>query len=283
MAFHTKMKLTYFCLLIFLILLCSSSILVTSLDSCASNLVQLQQPIPFDTKSLLCIPVWGDHNFILRYAKASSNIWSFIFSFPTNINAYGAIGFSKNGNMVGSTAIVGWMPSSGAGGMKMYALDGKSTNEVILDKGELYIMNASSIAAAGTSLVYMIFQLKTTQPSTKLLFAIGPNGVFPNYPDYALSKHSGHISLVIDYSKGKIIKRNCNPNVPRRRHGILQSAGWTTLMILGSIIYRYFKQRDPAWFYLHASIQTIYFLAGIISLRLYVIELLVIFIDFFFF
>ncbi|KEH18720.1 DOMON domain protein [Medicago truncatula] len=195
------MKLTYFCLLIFLILLCSSSILVTSLDSCASNLVQLQQPIPFDTKSLLCIPVWGDHNFILRYAKASSNIWSFIFSFPTNINAYGAIGFSKNGNMVGSTAIVGWMPSSGAGGMKMYSLDGKSTNEVILDKGELYIMNASSIAAAGTSLVYMIFQLKTTQPSTKLLFAIGPNGVFPNYPDYALSKHSGHISLVIDYSK----------------------------------------------------------------------------------
>jgi len=136
-----------------------------------------------------------------QYAKASSNVWSFIFSFPTNIKAYAAIGFSKNGNMVGSTAIVGWMPSSGAGGMKMYSLDGKSTIEVIPDKGELYIMNAS-IVAAGNSLVYMIFQLKTTQPSTKLLFAIGPNGVFPNYPDYALSKHSSHISLVIDYSKG---------------------------------------------------------------------------------
>jgi hypothetical protein len=64
---------------------------------------------------------------------------------------------------------------------------------------------------------------------------------------------------------------------------MLQSAGWSTLMILGSIIYRYFKQRDPTWFYLHASIQTFCFLAGIISLRLYVIELLVIVIDFFFF
>jgi len=138
---------------------------------------------------------------IEQYAKASSDVWSFIFSFPTNIKAYAAIGFSKNGNMVGSTAIVGWMPSSGAGGIKMYSLDGKSTNEVIPDKGKLHIMNAS-IAAAGNSLVYMIFQLKTRQPSTKLLFAIGPKGVFPNYPNYAMSKHSSHISLVIDYSKG---------------------------------------------------------------------------------
>ncbi|PNX81586.1 hypothetical protein L195_g037609, partial [Trifolium pratense] len=149
----------------------SSSILVTCQDSCASNLVELQQPIPFDTKSLLCSPVWPDHNFILRYTKASSDVWSFIFSFPTNIKAYAAIGYSKDGNMVGSTAIVGWMPSPGAGGMKMYSLDGKSAKDVIPDKGELYMMNAS-IVPASTSL------------------------------DYALSKHSGQISLVIDYSKG---------------------------------------------------------------------------------
>jgi hypothetical protein len=138
---------------------------------------------------------------IEQYAKASSDVWSFIFSFPINIKAYAAIGFSKDGNMVGSTAIVGWMPSPGAGGMKMYSLDGKSKEEVIPDKGELYMMNAS-IVPASTSLGYMIFQLKATQLTTKLLFAIGPNGVFPNYPNYALSKHSDQISLVIDYSKG---------------------------------------------------------------------------------
>ncbi|GAU29953.1 hypothetical protein TSUD_360680 [Trifolium subterraneum] len=103
--------------------------------------------------------------------------------------------------MVGSTAIVGWMSSSSEGGMKMYSLDGKLTNQVILDKGELYMMNAS-IALASTSLVYMIFLLKATQPTTKLLFAIGPKCGFPNSPNYALFKHSDHISLVIDYSKG---------------------------------------------------------------------------------
>jgi hypothetical protein len=138
---------------------------------------------------------------IEQYAKVSTDVWGFILSFPTNIRTYAAIGFSKDGKMIGSTAIVGWMPSSSEGGMKMYSLDGKSTKKVIPDKGELYMMNAS-IVPASTSLVYMIFLLKTTQLTTKLLFAIGPNGGFPNYPNYALSKHSDQISLVIDYSKG---------------------------------------------------------------------------------
>ena len=34
-------------------------------------------------------------------------------------------------------------------------------------------------------------------------------------------------------------------------------------MMIGSIIARYFKQWDPIWFYLHASIQTLGFVAGI--------------------
>lgn len=136
-----------------------------------------------------------------QYAKASSDVWSFIFSFPSNINAYAAIGFSNDGSMVGSTAIVGWMPSPGAGGMKQYFLGAKSPDQVTPDKGDLYMMNAS-IVPASTSLVYMIFQLKTTQPSSKLIFAIGPDGAFPNYPGYALAQHSDQISKVIDYKTG---------------------------------------------------------------------------------
>ncbi|KAK2353631.1 cytochrome b561 and DOMON domain-containing protein [Trifolium repens] len=265
------MKMAYLCLLIFLILLCCSSILVSSQDSCASNLAELQQPIPFDTKSLLCSPVWADHNFILRYAKVSTDVWGFILSFPTNIRTYAAIGFSKDGKMIGSTAIVGWMPSSSEGGMKMYSLDRKSTKKVIPDKGELYMMNAS-IVPASTSLGYMIFQLKATQLTTKLLFAIGPNGVFPNYPNYALSKHSDQISLVIDYSKGTIreisnlklkrshgIRKISNLKL-RRSHGIINIAAWSILMIIGSIIARYFKQWDPIWFYIFG------FLAGIVGI-----------------
>jgi len=37
-------------------------------------------------------------------------------------------------------------------------------------------------------------------------------------------------------------------------------------MIIGSIIARYFKQWDPMWFYLHASIQAFGFLGGVIGI-----------------
>lgn len=128
-------------------------------------------------------------------------MWSFIFSFPLDPKAYAAIGFSKDGSMVGSSAIVGWMPSPGAGGMKYYYLGGKSQDEVIKDRSDLYIMNASFVPATG-SLGYLIFQLKTTQPSSNLIFAIGPNGQFPDYPSYDLPKHIDQTSVTIDYSKG---------------------------------------------------------------------------------
>jgi uncharacterized protein YacL len=52
----------------------------------------------------------------------------------------------------------------------------------------------------------------------------------------------------------------------RRSHGIINIAAWSILMIIGSIIARYFKQWDPIWFYLHASIQIFGFLAGIVGI-----------------
>ncbi|XP_020207531.1 cytochrome b561 and DOMON domain-containing protein At3g07570 [Cajanus cajan] len=259
------MKLTHFCqcqILLFIILY-SSSTFVTSQDSCSSKLVQIQLPYPFDTSALLCSPVWPTHNFILRYAKASSDVWSFIFSFPLDLKAYAAIGFSKDGSMVGSSAIVGWMPSPGTGGMQLYYLAGKSPNEVIRNKGDIYVMNASFVPATD-SLGYLIFQLKTTQPSSNLLFAIGPNGQFPNYPDYALAQHVDQTSITIDYNKGAT-GENSNLNL-RRSHGVLNIMGWSILMIIGSMIARYSKQWDPMWFYFHASIQTFGFVAGIIGI-----------------
>ncbi|KAK7292771.1 hypothetical protein RJT34_15624 [Clitoria ternatea] len=246
------------CLCLFLLIT-----LVTSQDSCSSNLLQIQHPIPFDTRSLLCTPVWDTNNFILRYGQASSDVWSFILSFPSKINGYAAIGFSKDGSMVGSSAIVGWMASAVAGGMKRYYLGGKSQKQVTHDQGDLYLMNASLVPAS-TSLLYMIFQLKTPQPSPNLLFAIGPNAQFPEYPNYLLPKHTDEISITIDYSKGSTGEIS-NLNL-RRSHGMLNIVGWSIVMIIGSIIGRYFKHWDPIWFYLHASIQAFGLVAGIIGI-----------------
>ncbi|KAK7275312.1 hypothetical protein RIF29_16425 [Crotalaria pallida] len=258
------MKLTNLCLIL-LTILCSSSTLVISQESCSSKLEQIPTTYPFDTTKLLCSPVRRTHKFFLRYAKASSDVWSFIFSFPADINAYAGIGFSKDGSMVDSSALVGWMPSPGAGGLKGYYLGGKSPDQIIVGKvnNDLQAMNLS-INPAGTSLVYIVFQLKTNQPTSNLLFAIGPNGVYPDYKTGVLTKHSDKIAINIDYSKGT--NREISFINLRRSHGVLNIAGWSILMIIGSIISRYFKQWDPIWFYLHASVQIFAFVAGVIGI-----------------
>ena len=51
----------------------------------------------------------------------------------------------------------------------------------------------------------------------------------------------------------------------RRGHGILAMLGWGILMIIGTIVARYFKHKDPIWFYLHISLQSVGFILGVIG------------------
>ncbi|KAF2586662.1 hypothetical protein F2Q70_00037623 [Brassica cretica] len=64
------------------------------------------EDLALDSSLFQCVEVWSDQNYILRCAKTVENTWSFILSTPDS-NAYIAIGFSTNGRMVGSSAIVG--------------------------------------------------------------------------------------------------------------------------------------------------------------------------------
>ncbi|MED6128715.1 hypothetical protein PIB30_100694 [Stylosanthes scabra] len=150
--------------------------------------------------SLQMMAMLARPNKASKMRKSSPDVWSFIFSFPTSINAYAAIGFSNDGKMVKSSALVGWISGVGGGGMNEYYLGGLSEPDVVPRKGDLNYMNAT-IIQPDPSLVYMIFQLKTNQPSSKLIYSIGPNGVFPDAKGN-LQQHSDAISTVIDYSQG---------------------------------------------------------------------------------
>ncbi|KAF7825918.1 PHD and RING finger domain-containing protein 1 [Senna tora] len=238
----------------------------TKNDSCASNVDS--QYIKFDPSSLHhCLPVWPDHNFILRYGKGSSNTWSFVLSFPRDTNSYGAIGFSQDGTMVGSSAVAAWVApptTTNHGSYLQYYLGGTTQNQVLASKGDLSL--ASDSAFYSTSTLFLAFQLQNIEkePSSHLLFAIGPNGFFPSPPNYLLSIHIDRISIKVDYESGEI-KVISNLEL-KRSHGWLNIVGWSVVMIIGAIIGRYCKQWDPIWFYLHASIQTLAFLAGIAAI-----------------
>lgn len=138
----------------------------------------------------------------MQYSQTSQNIWSFILSAP-NPNSYIAIGFSPNGGMVGSSAIVGWISSNGAGGgMKQYYLTGLTPNQVVPDRGNLKVLTNSTFITSQSSRLYMAFQLETNQPLSKLIYAFGPNGVFPSAPSFALAQHQDKVSITLNYATG---------------------------------------------------------------------------------
>lgn len=138
----------------------------------------------------------------MQYSQSSSNIWSFILSSP-NQNSYIAMGFSPNGGMVGSSAIVGWISSNGAiGGMKQYYLAGLAPNQVVPNRGNLQVISNSTLITSQSSRLYMVFQLQTNQPLPQLIYAIGPNGIFPMAPSFALTQHQDKVSIKVNYATG---------------------------------------------------------------------------------
>ncbi|KAF5741339.1 hypothetical protein HS088_TW10G00335 [Tripterygium wilfordii] len=256
------MKPSSMSILFFFTSLCSLSTLTNSqTDSCTSNLNL--NGVAFDTANLHCLPVWTPRNFVLRYGQASSDTWSFVLSAPDS-NSYVAIGFSSNGQMVGSSAIVGWI-SNGAGAMKQYYLGGQSSSLVQPDQGNLSILSNSTIIVSQSSRIYMAFQLNTNQPQTQVLYAVGTTGSLPAAPSYMLTEHGDKVSTSLNYATGQVTRTGRPHSRLRRSHGILNMLGWGIAMLIGVIVARYFREWDPIWFYVHAGVQVSGFILGIIG------------------
>ncbi|KAI6694364.1 hypothetical protein NL676_022074 [Syzygium grande] len=234
----------------------------SSSDSCSSNLNV--DGMPFDTTSLTCISAWPSENFIVRYKQASANTWSFVLSTPST-DSYVAMGFSKNGLMVGSSAMVGWV-SSGSAMMKQYALDGQTPAQVKPDQGSLTLLSNSTMIASQSNRTYMAFQLAVAQPESRLIYSVGPSGFTPVSPGYQLTQHRDMTSTSVNFGSGQTTTQGTPYTRLRKTHGILNMLGWSILMIVGIIVARHCKQYDPMWFYAHTAVQTVAFILGLLGI-----------------
>ncbi|KAE8663258.1 Cytochrome b561 and DOMON domain-containing protein [Hibiscus syriacus] len=255
------MKASSFSITFFLALQALSVLKVNSqgTDSCNSN---LNLNLPFNTSSLNCLSVWSRHDFILRYVQTSSNVWSFVLSAP-DTNSFVGMGFSSDGQMVGSSAVVGWISADGTGTMKQYFLGGQRPNLVIPDEGNLTIVENSTSITSQSSRVYMAFQLSSSQPRSRVLYSVGQIGVIPSSPGFALAEHRDKVSTRLNYVTGTTSATSSPHSRLRKSHGILNMVSWGILMLIGAIVGRYFRQWDPLWFYAHLLIQSCSFLLGI--------------------
>ncbi|XP_020089598.1 cytochrome b561 and DOMON domain-containing protein At3g07570-like isoform X2 [Ananas comosus] len=248
---------------ILLILGFSSSLVSSqSSDSCSSSL-SVSHLIPFNTSSFNCFSAWSSEGFIMRYGKtAATDTWSFVLSAPDS-RTYVSVGFSADGFMVGSSAVAGWVSSSGVGIVRQYYLGGTSSSSCPPGQGTLHLTPNSSLIVLQSSRLYLAFQLTgSAQPQPYLIYAVGPSNSPPSSSDYYLPRHRNQASASVNFATGVISTAGGATPGNKRWHGILATFGWGILMPAGVTMARYFKHHDPLWFYSHISVQGVGFVLG---------------------
>ncbi|KAH9616153.1 hypothetical protein KSS87_017041 [Heliosperma pusillum] len=234
-----------------------------NVDSCSNN-INFNGIVNFNTTSMTCQVVWQKQDFILRYAQAGKGVWSFLLS-AKDPGSWVGIGFSTNGRMKGSSAMVGWIGPNGDGKNLQYALKDLDSNSVIPGQGELTVVNKSNAVFKRSNRIYMAFQLSTPQPRTALIYAVGPSTLPSARNGFKLIEHRDRISTTINYQTGHSKLENKPYTGLRKAHGALNMIGWGILMPIGAMVARYFRQWDPIWFYSHTAIQVLSFLFGLVG------------------
>lgn len=110
------------------------------------------------------------------------------------------MGFSRDGMMVGSSAMVGWINRKGHAKIKQYYLQGSKEGSVIPDKGELPLTGIpASVVIHGPS-IYLAFQLKFQNHLAHQPIILAFGSEIPRHSH--LSKHDDKTTITFDFSGG---------------------------------------------------------------------------------
>ncbi|XP_024020960.1 cytochrome b561 and DOMON domain-containing protein At3g61750 [Morus notabilis] len=232
-------------------------------EICNNDLSSFLPPPYSNITNVICKPVWN--TFVLRYTQDEDNVVNIILS-AVYTTGWVGMGFSKNGLMVGSSAIVGWITKKGQARIKQFYLQGSRKSQVIADKGELPLTGIPATVVLHGPRIYLAFQLKFENRLARqpLIFAFGFT-----YPKHLhLSQHDDKTTIMLDFSAGSATAAPSNLGQMKKNHGILAIMGWGLILPFGAIVARYFKHKDPLWYYLHSVIQFAGFVFGLAAVVL---------------
>lgn len=136
---------------------------------------------------------------LLQYSQSEDHVLNIVLSAVYTTGWLG-IGFSKDGMMVGSSAMVGWINTKGHARIKQYYLQGSKQGQVIPDKGELPLTGVPASVGLNGAMIYLAFQLKfqTQLARQPIILAVGSS-----YPKNShLSEHEDKTTIMFDFSAG---------------------------------------------------------------------------------
>ncbi|KAL9228999.1 hypothetical protein vseg_004518 [Gypsophila vaccaria] len=211
-----------------------------------------------------CKNVW--ETFVLRYYQSKENTVTIVLS-SLYTGGWVGMGFSKDGMMVGGSAMVGWITKTGHAKIKQYYMKGQTSSLVEPGKGELNLSSIPPVVVLDGANIYLGFQLQLSAPLLQqpTLLAFGSR----NPVNHKLSMHDDKTTIRIDYRTGPTVSESGGRNFDKmkRSHGILGMLGWGLILPTGAIVARFLKHKEPLWYYLHTIIQFTGFfiaLAGIV-------------------
>ncbi|CAG7866176.1 hypothetical protein BRARA_I04262 [Brassica rapa] len=229
-------------------------------------------PPPYSniSDSMPCTPLWN--TFVLRYSENRDNVMTIIVS-ALYTTGWVGVGFSRDGRMVGSSAMVGWITKKGHAKIKQYYLQGTERDQVVPDQGELQLQKVPPVVALHGAMIYLAFQVKFTVKVPRRAVILAFSSVYPSKLG-RLSKHDDKTTVIVDFSKANGVTSKETPaSTEKTKHGVMAILGWGFLLPLGAILARYLRHRDPLWYYLHIGIQFTGFIFGlaavILGIRLY--------------
>lgn len=171
-----------------------------------------------------------------------------------------AVGWSPDGLMVGSDAVVGW-----AGDAQAYQLNSKSTSGVEVD-ASLTITDASCAVDDGALLLRFTRQLSTGRialdptKAASHLWAVGGSA--------QLSHHSARGAFSLALGDGAVSVQVTELAIKKTVHGVLMLLGWGVLLPAGVLVARYLQWSGPLWFRLHLALQMTGLALGVAGLVL---------------
>ncbi|PSS26281.1 Cytochrome b561 and DOMON domain-containing protein [Actinidia chinensis var. chinensis] len=232
-------------------------------------------PLPYsDTSNMICKPVWN--TYVLQYSQTKDHVVTIVLS-AVYTTGWVGMAFSKDGMMLNSSAMVGWIGKEGQADAKQYYLKGFEQADVVPGKGKLPLTSVPPFVALRGSTIYLAFQLKfgAALHRQPILLAFGSRYPTKHHHLYA---HDDKTTIIFDFSAGSVSAASdvsdsggsgsssgSSKSIghTKRTHGILGIIGWSLFLPYGAIAARYFKHHDPLWFYLHVGIQFVGFLLGL--------------------
>ncbi|KAK4755544.1 hypothetical protein SAY87_009301 [Trapa incisa] len=237
-------------------------------DACKIDFTGFVPPPYHNISYTSCMHIWN--SFVLRHYQSEDNLLTIILSAEYTTGWVG-IGFSRDGFMVGSSAMVGWFNKKGQAEVMQYYLQGTATSQVIPGMGELPLSGVPPALALNGASIYLLFQLKLNKPISRqpiiLAFGVG----YPKH--HRLTHHVDKSTIIMDFKAGSMsFSRKCTSS-RKKSHGVLSMLGWGLILPTGALIPRYFRHKDPIWYYLHTLTQFVGFIialgAVVLGVQLY--------------